>query len=299
MKTNFKNNRQYKDSVFVDLFGTDIKARERLLSLYSALSGQELDKETPIRYFKLEQVLYMGFHNDVSCLIDDKIIVLAEHQSTVNENMPLRFLEYVARLYEQFQEPREKYQRKLIKIPCPEFYVFYNGLEDFPVSKTLRLSDAFMVKRERVNLELIVRTININHHKGSELLAKCKPLEEYSLFVETARRHIELDSVNGFDNAIKECLENDILREYLHRKAREVINMLMVEYDYATDIAVQREEAAKEAAEKAVKETWQKAEKETWQKTSLQNARNLKNLGIPLELISQGVGLSIEEIENL
>ena len=75
--------------------------------------------------------------------------------------------------------------------------------------------------------------------------------------------------------------------------------MLMVEYDYATDIAVQREEAAKEAAEKAVKETWQKAEKETWQKTSLQNARNLKNLGIPLELISQGVGLSIEEIENL
>ena len=82
--------------------------------------------------------------------------------------------------------------------------------------------------------------------------------------------------------------------------------MLTVEYDYATDIAVQREEAAKEAAEK----TWQKAEKavkeaeeKTWQKASLQNAlqnaRNLKNLGIPLELISQGVGLSIEEIENL
>ena len=49
------------------------------------------------------------------------------------------------------------------------------------------------------------------------------------------RRHIELDRVNGFDNAIKECLENDILREYLQRKAREVINMLTVEYDYATD----------------------------------------------------------------
>ena len=101
------------------------------------------------------------------------------------------------------------------------------------------------------------------------------------------RRHIELDRVNGFDNAIKECLENDILREYLQRKAREVINMLTVEYDYATDIAVQREEAAKEAWEKG---SLQKA---------LQNARNLKNLGIPLELISQGVGLSIEEIENL
>ena len=287
MKTNSKNNRQYKDSVFVDLFGTDINARERFLSLYSALSGKELAKETPIRYFKLEQVLYMGFYNDVSCLIDNKIIVLAEHQSTVNENMPLRFLEYVARLYEQFQKPKEKYQRKLIKIPCPEFYVFYNGLEDFPVSKTLRLSDAFMAKRQRVNLELTVQAININHHKGSELLAKCKPLEEYSLFVETVRRHIELDSENGFDNAIKECLENDILKEYLHRKAREVINMLTAEYDYATDIAVQREEAVKEA--------WQKSSLQN----ALQNARNLKSLGVPLEIISQGVGLSVEEIENL
>ena len=46
-----------------------------------------------------------------------------------------------------------------------------------------------------------------------------------------------------------------------------------------------------EAAEKA----WQKA---SLQK-ALQNARNFKRLGIPLEIISQGVGLSIEEIENL
>ena len=164
-----------------------------------------------------------------------------------------------------------------------------------------------------MNLELTVQAININHHKGSELLAKCKPLEEYSLFVETVRRHMELDSVNGFDNAIKECLENDVLKEYLHRKAREVINMLTVEYDYATDIAVQREEAAREAeektwqkAEKAVKEAWQKAEKETWQKVekatwqnALQNALNFKRLGVPLEIISQGTGLSVEEIENL
>ncbi len=78
--------------------------------------------------------------------------------------------------------------------------------------------------------------------------------------------------------------------------------MLTAEYDYATDIAVQREEAAREAAKEAwekAKEASEKAVKEAWQKSSLQNARNLKNLGIPLELISQGVGLSVEEIENL
>ena len=36
------DNRNYKDSVFVDLFSTDEKAKERFLSLYNALHGTEL-----------------------------------------------------------------------------------------------------------------------------------------------------------------------------------------------------------------------------------------------------------------
>ncbi len=63
--------------------------------------------------------------------------------------------------------------------------------------------------------------------------------------------------------------------------------MLMGEYDYATDIAVQREEAAKEA--------WQEGSLQN----ALQNARNLKNLGVPLDIISKGTGLSNEEIKDL
>ena len=64
--------------------------------------------------------------------------------------------------------------------------------------------------------------ININYNKGSELLSACKPLAEYTLFVDVVRRHTKLDSENGFKNAIKECIQNDILREYLQRKSREV-----------------------------------------------------------------------------
>ena len=70
----------------------------------------------------------------------------------------------------------------------------------------------------------------------------CKPLKEYTLFIEAVRKHTKLDSENGFRNAIKECIQNDILREYLQRKSREVMNMLIAEYDYDVDIAVQREE---------------------------------------------------------
>jgi len=83
-----KHNRRYKDSVFVDLFGEDKTAKENFLSLYNALHDTHLDCSTRITPLRLDHVMYMSFCNDVSCLIDNKIIVLAEHQSTVNSNMP-------------------------------------------------------------------------------------------------------------------------------------------------------------------------------------------------------------------
>ena len=98
-----KHNRRYKDSVFVDFFGEDKNAKDNFLALYNALHGTHLNAATEIAPLRLEQVMYMAFCNDVACLVDGKIIVLVEHQSTINENMPLRFLQYVARLYEQIQ----------------------------------------------------------------------------------------------------------------------------------------------------------------------------------------------------
>ena len=81
-------NRKYKDSVFVDLFSEDEKAKENFLSLYNALHGTNLQLSCPVENIKLDNVMYMNIINDVSCLVDNKIIVLAEHQSTINENMP-------------------------------------------------------------------------------------------------------------------------------------------------------------------------------------------------------------------
>ena len=87
-----KHNRRYKDSVFVDFFGEDKNAKTNFLSLYNALHGTSLDASAKLESLRLEQVMYMAFCNDVACLIDNKIIILVEHQSTVNANMPLRFL---------------------------------------------------------------------------------------------------------------------------------------------------------------------------------------------------------------
>ena len=85
-----KHNRRYKDSVFVDLFGEDKDAKKNFLSLYNALHGTHLDSSAELKPLRLDNVMYMSFCNDVSCLIDNKIIVLAEHQSTVNANMPVQ-----------------------------------------------------------------------------------------------------------------------------------------------------------------------------------------------------------------
>ena len=282
-----KHNRRYKDSVFVDLFGKDKDAKENFLSLYNALHGTQLDSSTELKPLRLEHVMYMSFCNDVSCLIDNKIIVLAEHQSTINDNMPLRFLQYVARLYEQTQNPRDRYLRKLKRIPTPEFYVFYNGEENYPAEAELRLSDAFTVKSTKPSLELLVKVININYNKDNGLLEKCRPLEEYTLFVEAVRRHIKIDAENGFKAAIKECIQNDILRDYLERKSREVMNMLIAEYDYDTDIAVQREEEREIAFSDGSHQA------------KLETARILKQLGDSVKKIMQATGLSKEEVENL
>ena len=73
-----KHNRRYKESVFVDLFSTDKDAKARFLSLYNALHGTHLDSSTELKPLKLEQAMYTKLSNDVSCLIDNKIIVLAD-----------------------------------------------------------------------------------------------------------------------------------------------------------------------------------------------------------------------------
>ena len=286
-----KYNRRYKDSVFVDLFSNDRTAKDNFLALYNALYNTNYQSTDILKNMRLKQTMYMSFANDVSYLVDNKIIVLAEHQSTVNPNMPLRCLEYVTRLYEHIQNPRDRYSRTLKKIPVPAFYVFYNGRETIPAQKILRLSDSFIRQPETPTLELVVKLININYDKDSRIVKRCEPLGQYILFVDAVRRHIAVDKEHGFENAIKECIKNDILKEYLQRKSREVINMLIAEYDYDTDIAVQREESLMLGI--------QQGEARGSRQKALETAKTMLTMGYPLNDICKISGLSQAEVEAL
>ena len=286
-----KHNRRYKDSVFVDFFSEDRTAKTNFLALYNALHGTDYQSTAILKNIRLKQVLYMSFANDVSYLVDNKIIVLAEHQSTINPNMPIRCLEYIARLYEQFYKSKEKYSRKQLAIPTPEFYVFYNGKEPYRGDSLLKLSDSFTQTHDEYALELSVKVVNINYDKASEILKRCKPLEQYSLFVNAVRRNIAVDKEHGFEKAIKECIQNDILREYLQRKSKEVLNMLIGEYDYDTDIAVQREESFDMGLAEGKSRGSHQAKLET--------AKTMLTMGYPLVDICKISGLTTDEVDAL
>ena len=240
----------------------------------------------------IEQVLYKSFYNDIAMLIDNKIVILIEHQSTINENMPFRLLEYITRIYEKITKSKNKFGRKLIQLPVPEFYVFYNGKEDYPTEKTLKLSDAFLPPDEKHGkipdfpLEITVKVVNINVDKENQVLKHCEVLEQYSEFVNLVRYSISTGVEDPFKAAIEAAIKTHVLSDYLERKATEVRNMILTEYDYDTDIAVQREEAYEEGISKGAEQTRiETAKKMLCDRLSVESVA--KYTGLPLETVDQ------------
>jgi hypothetical protein len=163
---------QYKDSLFRSIFNNE----KALLRLYNALSGAHYDDNTQITINTLSETLWTGQKNDVSFILDGKLVLLVEHQSTINANMPFRFLQPMARLFDNgILDRNAVYHKRLIKLPRPEFVVLYNGTDFLPEQSEMRLSDAF---------ESIERFLGendyggYNHGKcgmGLEHGGRCKP----------------------------------------------------------------------------------------------------------------------------
>ena len=277
-------NRKYKDSVFTDLFGSDRDGKKNFLELYNALSGSDYKlEEVSLKRKVIEQALYKTFNNDVSWEINGRLIVLVEHQSTINENMPFRCLEYVTRIYEGIVPVNKRYAEKVFKIPNPDFYVVYVGNKEQPPEYELRLSDAFYEK-DSSKLELVVKVKNCTNPNLLPIFKTCDILKEYCQFIEIVEQNYNrLFPKKSFKKAIEIAIEQGILTDYLDRKSREVINMLCAKYSYKDDIAVKQREAREEGAHQKAIETALKA----------------LEIRLPPEQISQITGLSKEKVLEL
>ena len=75
--------------------------------------------------------------------------------------------------------------------------------------------------------------------------------------------------------------------------------MLLTEYDYDTDIAVQREESLRIGIERGIQRGIQQGFADGSRQNALQNAGNLKQLGVSIDIITQATGLTKEEVESL
>ena len=303
-----KTNKKFKSSVFSMLFSEPDLLRE----LYCALDGVSLPPGVPVSINTLEDVLFMDFINDISFEIDGKLIVLIEHQSTINNNMALRLLMYIGRVYEKIIEGRNIYAKKLIKIPRPEFFVLYNGVEPYPDKKIISLSEAFeklkglgLAEKDIPALELSVQVININEGRNEAIVQRCKKLFEYSVFIARVRSfEKELGSLKkAVIEAVKYCEKHDILRVFLKQHAAEVLGMLYTEFKLEDAIAVAREEGKEdgieEGMERGIEKGIEKGIERGRSNEKMEIARNLLAEGMTPDFIQKITGLDIETISNL
>ena len=128
--TEIRINREHKDRLFRLIFGKE-EYKQNLLELYNALNDTSYNNLDDLKITTIEDVVYMGMKNDVSMLIHSRM-ALFEHQSTYNPNMPIRGFMYAARLYNKYIEENKLsiYGKTMMKLPTPQYIVFYNGDEE-------------------------------------------------------------------------------------------------------------------------------------------------------------------------
>jgi len=230
-------NRNYKDTLFRMLF----KEPESLLELYNAMNGTAHEDVSELEIVTLENAVYMNMKNDVAFLIDCDIN-LYEQQSTVNPNMPLRNLFYVAREYQMLYEHKSIYASRTVKIPAPHFIVFYNGTQKQPERLEMKLSDAFEKTTDSPSLELKVIQLNIGKGYNEDLKEKCPLLREYVEYTERVRNYAKKMTLDdAVERAVRECIKEGILADFLRKNRAEAISVSIFEYDEEKEIALFRQ----------------------------------------------------------
>ena len=111
--------RTYKDSVFVTIF----HEKSKLIELYNALFDTNYDESVPIDIVTIKDVLFRTLKNDLAFVLGGRFVVLVEHQSSINENMPLRDLMYISTVLKRMIDTTRLYREKRLKIPRPSFVV--------------------------------------------------------------------------------------------------------------------------------------------------------------------------------
>ena len=266
-------NRKYKDTVFRKLFSD----RKNLLSLYNAINGTAYMDASQLEIVTLDNAIYMGMKNDLAFIINTNLF-LYEHQSTYNPNMPLRDLFYISGEYQKLVDLKSLYTSTRLRIPTPNFIVFYNGTEKNEDRWVEYLSESYENMSGEPNLELKVIILNINVGHNKKLMEECQTLREYAQYVAKVRRYSEEMELNtAVECAVSESIQEGILKEFLQKNRAEVIAMSIFEYN------------EEEEKRKLRKEEYEAGMAEGVMKTKKETVISLAEMGLSVQQIAQGV----------
>ena len=141
--------------------------------------------------------------------------------------------------------------------------IFYNGSQEQPDRKILRLSDAYCVKEEYPALELTAVMLNINRGHNEKLKEMCKSLKDYSEYTARVREYVQVKPVEeAVEQAISECIQEGIMAEFLKQNRAEAKQVSIYEYDEEKHMRQEREASWEEGREEGIEEGIKKGKQE-------------------------------------
>ena len=177
-------------------------------------------------------------------------------------------------------------------------------------SKTLRLSESFLAEPKENSLELVVNLNNLNYNEDSEILQRSPSLLGYSKLLYHIREELKAnggDLKQAIDKAVQTCMAEGLITDFLQKHSREVTGMLFQEITVEEFAEIRAREAYADG-EKAGREEGIGIGREEGEKIGLARgaaqekreiAKNLKESGIPVDVIAKNTGLSLAEIAAL
>ena len=116
----------------------------------------------------------------------------------------------------------------------------------------MKLSDVYLEKTDVPMLELQVKVININLPVNHELLRKCKPLYEYSWFIQRIKDYMaqEKNLDKALKQTIEDCEKEGIMVDFVRKHGSEAVNMLFTQWNLEDALEVRYEEGFEDGEEK-------------------------------------------------
>lgn len=232
-----KINRTARDTVFSLLFSQ----RRYQLELYNALHPDEEINEDDIECITLTNFLIRGLYNDLGLLIKNRLMVFVEAQTRWDKLLDVRLVAYwIQTLYAQLSSyDLTLHDARDDQIPNVEFYVVYTGNE--PIDVNNPFPDRGVRLNVRIIKDIADHSIVSQYISFSHIFSKYQKMEG-------------LTSLEKVQKIIEECIENDILTDFLKENESEVHRSMISLFDEEYIQKARDNIAKREGREEGLKE---------------------------------------------